>query len=508
MRIKKSTRGLTFSFAENEKFRVGTHYRYVVDVQKSEVVILADENGKYKLSRKGVHAKPLVDLRNEEIKRVMSLAAYMEVEVLEDKIIVHIIKKDVNIEDLSDRELADMLDKETEVSFAIDKNTLIEHDEALADMLTTAGLFSQKTHEDLSYVFDTVSLFSGAGLLDWPFANDESFDVKFAVDFDKAACETYKANIGDHIMCMDIRDLSENQVPDADVIIGGPCCQGYSNANRAGNIEQDVSKRLLIDDYIRMVKAKQPMMFLVENVPQFITKEQGKYLQKVLTELSGEYNITYSIVNDWDLGGFSKRKRMILFGSIKAMGKIVIPNVELCSKKTVRDALSKVTSEWYNYHDVTKPSPSTVAKMAQVPQGGNYKYIKEMANLDRHSSTYRRLAWDEPSVTIVNWRKVNLTHPSENRILTVSEAAAIMGLDKRFKFFGSINDRQQQVSNGVTQAIAAFAKSIIKNHLYRFVNEKLGLEAIQKKTQTMAEKVSSQMTKSWEQLSLFGNVPA
>ena len=43
MRIKKSTRGLTFSFAENEKFRVGTKYRYVVDVQNSEVIILADD---------------------------------------------------------------------------------------------------------------------------------------------------------------------------------------------------------------------------------------------------------------------------------------------------------------------------------------------------------------------------------------------------------------------------------------------------------------------------------
>lgn len=50
-----------------------------------------------------------------------------------------------------------------------------------------------------------------------------------------------------------------------------------------------------------------------------------------------------------------------------------------------------------------------------------------------------------------------------------------MGLDKSFKFFGSINDRQQQVGNGVTQAIASFAKSIIKNALYGYVNENLGM---------------------------------
>lgn len=299
MRIKKSVRGgLTFSFQGNEKFQVGKHYRYVVDTKNQEIILLADEEGKYKFSHKGVYARPLVDLRNQEIRNAMSLAAYMEVEVLDDKIVVHIIKKDVSIDNLADRDIIDILDKETDVSFAVSKEDLVQHDSALVDMLTAAGMFSQKTQDDLSYVFDTVSLFSGAGLLDWPFKNDGSFDIKFAVDFDKSACETYRQNIGDHILCMDIRDLTEEQVPDADLIIGGPCCQGYSNANRAGNTAQDVSKRLLIDDYIRMVKAKQPMMFLIENVEQFITKEKGKYLERVLTELSDNYNVTYSVVND------------------------------------------------------------------------------------------------------------------------------------------------------------------------------------------------------------------
>ena len=507
MRIKKSTRGgLTFAFQANEKFKVGSHYRYVVDMKNQEIILLADKDGKYKLSHKGVHARPLVDLRNQEIRNAMALAAYMEVEVLEDKIVVHIIKKDVNMDNISsDRDIIDMLDKETDISFAVSKEELVEHDSALVDMLTAAGLFSQKTQDDLSYVFDTVSLFSGAGLLDWPFKNDGSFDIKFAVDFDKSACETYRQNIGDHIMCMDIRDLMEDQVPDADLIIGGPCCQGYSNANRAGNTEQDISKRLLIDDYIRMVKAKQPLMFLIENVEQFITKEKGKYLKKVLTELSDKYNVTYSVVNDWELGGYSKRKRMILIGSVKEMGKVIIPNVELVTKKTVRDALSRVTADWYNYQDVTNPSPSTVEKMKQVPQGGNYKFIKGMENLDRHSCVYRRLAWDEPSITITNWRKSNLTHPSENRILTVSEAAAIMGLDKRFKFFGSLNDKQQQVGNGVTQAIAAFAKSIIKTHLYAFANKKLGLKVMEDKAKKVIDTISD-TSSGWTQLSLFSGV--
>ncbi|MBQ9303323.1 DNA cytosine methyltransferase [Butyrivibrio sp.] len=468
-----SNRGLTFSFQANDTFRAGTRYRYIVDNKLSEVIIIPDENGKYKLSKKGANAKPLVDLRNEEIKSVMSMARYMEVEILNDKIIVHIVKANINTDTLSEYELTDLIEKSDKITFSIDKFQLERDYSALSEMLTASGLFSAKTRSDISYVFDTVSLFSGAGLLDYPFKKDDSFDLKFAVDFDKAACETYKNNIGDHILCMDIRDLDEKDVPETELIIGGPCCQGYSNANRAGNTEQNVFKRLLVDDYIRIVKAKKPLMFVIENVRQFITKENGKYLDKVFSELSSDYNITYSVVNDVEVGGYSKRERMVLIGSCKAMGKVIIPNVELARHKTVGNALKKVTSDWFNYNDITKASEETKKKMVQVRPGHNYKDIAEMTHLDRHSNVYRRLSADEPSVTITNWRKVNLMPPVGNRILSVSEAAAIMGLDKNFKFFGSINDRQQQVGNGVTQAIASFVKSIVKNALYGYANSLL-----------------------------------
>lgn len=322
MRIKKSKRGLTFSFQENESFYAGAKYRYVVDRELDEVIIIPDKDGKYQMSRKGVTHKPLVDLRNHEIREIIALARYMEVEIQEDKIVVHVIKSQVHTESLSDRELLSMLDEKENLTFEISKEDLLTKDEALMDMLRCAGLFSTKEKSDLQYVFDVASLFSGAGLLDYPFAKDNTFDIKFACDFDKSAVESYKHNIGDHILCMDMRDLDAEQVPDIDLIIGGPCCQGYSNANRA-DIDKETAKakRLLIDDYIRIVLAKRPLMFVIENVPQFLTKDHGMYLEKVLTELS-EYQITYQVVEDWALGGYTKRKRMLLIGS--RIGRIVM----------------------------------------------------------------------------------------------------------------------------------------------------------------------------------------
>lgn len=471
MRIKSSKRGLTFSFAENETFRAGVKYRYFIDAHAKEVIIVPDKTGPYQFSQKGIHHKPLVDIRNKEIRELIAEANYMEIELTGDKIIVHVITLSSQVETDNDRELVSMLDKEDKVSFELPKEELLHHSDLLTDMLQAFGFFSAKQQKDLQYVFDTASLFSGAGLLDLPFARDDSFDLKFACDFDKATVQTYEKNIGSHILCMDMRDLQPEQVPDIDLIIGGPCCQGYSNANRR-NIEKEAAKekRLLIDDYIRIVQAKRPLVFVIENVPQFLTKEQGKYLEKVITGLS-EYEISYQVVCDWELGGYTMRKRMILVGS--RIGKITIPDVNLTTKHTAGDALRKVTPDWYGFEEYSKAKPETIEKMKQVRPGHNYKDIREMAHLDRHSDTYYRLSMEKPAITLVNWRKVNTMPPVGNRILSIAEAASLTGLNGKFQFFGTLNDKQQQLGNAVTQAIASFVKSIVKNALYCFANNRL-----------------------------------
>lgn len=468
MKIKASKRGLTFSFKENESFHVGTHYRYIMDTAKGELRIVPDKNGKLKTCQKGSDHKVLFDIRNKEIKDLLSDATYLEIEFLDNLIAVHIIRlQNVNIDTLTDVEVAKMIDSAQKETIYIPQDAIAANEE-LHSVLKTAGFFSEKVQKDVSYIFDMVSLFSGAGMLDYPFHLDDSFNIKMAVDFDAAAVRTYKENIGDHIVQADMRNLRECDVPYADLIIGGVCCQGYSNANRAGNEKADKQKRLLIDDYIRIVKAKKPLIFCIENVPEFLTKENGMYLQKVINGLS-EYTITYQIVKDSNVGGYTTRKRMILIGS--RIGKVEIPNVEIARIKTAGEALRKVDSTWFNASDITIARPETIAKMAQVRPGHNYKDIEEMKHLDRHSNTYRRLADDKPAVTLLNWRKINMMPPKGNRILSVAEVSAMSGLGKSFKFLGTLNDRQQQVGNGVPYAIANFIKSIIKNALYCYAND-------------------------------------
>ena len=75
-----------------------------------------------------------------------------------------------------------------------------------------------------------VSLFSGAGGLDLGFKM-AGHKIVWANDNFKDAAETYKKNLGKHIVCDDIYKIDVNAIPDCDIVIGGFPCQGFSIAN-------------------------------------------------------------------------------------------------------------------------------------------------------------------------------------------------------------------------------------------------------------------------------------
>ena len=136
-------------------------------------------------------------------------------------------------------------------------------------------------------------------MLDWPFHLDPAFEINYACDSDAAACESYRHNIGNHIVCRDVREVS-GKIPPQHLIIGGPSCKPFSSSNRRRRMEnhEDVD---LVDEYIRITQENCPEIFVIENVPQFITCESGKFLSKVLQKLSHRYTITSNIVRDCDI---------------------------------------------------------------------------------------------------------------------------------------------------------------------------------------------------------------
>lgn len=484
--IKGSKRGITFCA---ETANIGAKYRYIVDMKNQTVNIIMGE-GENTVSRKksGNKVKPLFDLRSKEVKKLINNSAYMEIEELADSIVVHVYKKTTvsnirifkhktcSISEVLGTEAGQIIIPKTQfktaagMEYSAVASTYPDlWDDAYFEYISNRiPKYMQKPKKtEIKAVYDVVSLFSGAGLFDRAWLDNGRFRFVYANDFCEDVIETYRHNIGNHITCKDIRDVTAEEIPFADVFSASPCCQAFSNANRKNiDSKEGEVKRLLVDEVVRLTKEKKPKVIVIENVPEFLTKSDGLYIGQVLEGLP-EYEFSVQLIEDHKVGGYSYRKRAIVIGS--RIGKIEVPQLDLQPYKTVRDALSKVDAEWYNYNDITKPRPETLEKMKYVPQGGNWQDIpKEVYEYgpSTQSCVMKRLSWDEPSITICNFRKNNIMHPEKSRILSVSEASAIMGLDKSFRFISdSLNAKQQMVANGVTQAIGKIVAKCVEKAL-------------------------------------------
>lgn len=163
--------------------------------------------------------------------------------------------------------------------------------------------------------FLTVSLFSGAGGLDMGFRM-AGFDIVWANDFNADACETYKANIGDHIHCGDIERLLGDlkQFRDkVDLLIGGPPCQGFSVA---GKMNPDDPRSQNIWRYLKALEIVRPKAFLMENVKALGTLGKWEAVRKrlLLGMKDLGYNAGYTVVNASDFNVPQNRERVLFIG--------------------------------------------------------------------------------------------------------------------------------------------------------------------------------------------------
>lgn len=335
-----------------------------------------------------------------------------------------------------------------------------------------------------------IDLFAGAGGMSLG-ASAANIKVEIAVEFDKYAAETYKANhLNTELIIDDIRNIkpfnfsTNNQ---AIVLFGGPPCQGFSTSNqRTRSSEND--KNWLFKEFIRVAKFLKPDWIVFENVKGIIETEKGRFLEEITNSFTDlGYTITYGILKASDFGVPQNRSRFFLIGSLHGIN-VKLPEPTFQAEITVADAISDLPMlengaaiQWQKYrnescssyakqlrgnlkgtrnHLVTKNASHIIKRFECVPQGGNWESIPEelMANYtDRtrcHTGIYHRLSYDKPSVVIGNYRKNMLIHPIEHRGLSVREAARLQSFPDQFEFKGSIGFQQQQVGNAVPPLLA------------------------------------------------------
>jgi DNA (cytosine-5)-methyltransferase 1 len=200
----------------------------------------------------------------------------------------------------------------------------------------------------------TIDLFAGLGGIRMGF-HAAGFDTVFANDFDKFAKQTYDSNFSKTKMTLqDITTVETNTIPDFDFLLGGFPCQAFSIAGYRLGFEDKSGRGNLFFDIARILKDKQPLGFLLENVKNLKGHDGGKtfkVIENTLDELG--YDIKYQVLNSMEYGNIPQnRERVYIVGFKKNSG--IINNFEFPEKlpltKQIKDILldpSEIDEKYY-----------------------------------------------------------------------------------------------------------------------------------------------------------------
>lgn len=346
----------------------------------------------------------------------------------------------------------------------------------------------------MSKTYTVIDLFSGAGGMTLGFKR-AGFRPILAVEKDEDFCRTYSANFGAHTISGDIVDsIDEICKHRADVVIGGPPCQGFSNLT--GNKSSD-PRRDLWRYFMQVVKSSKCKVFVVENVPNLLGSQEGELLQQ--EALRQGFTITAERLLASNYGVPQNRKRAIIIGS--KVGRIPMPE-PILEKISVRQALKgiprkpalkaivKQPAKGSDLHIARNPTELSIERYKLVPEGGNrFDLQREAPHLtppcwlkkqEGGTDLFGRLEWDKPARCTIRCEffkpeKGRYLHPSEHRPITHWEAARLQTFPDDFSWFGSKIKIAAQIGNAVPPVLAeAIARQIFT---YLRVKERSGKAA-------------------------------
>lgn len=327
-----------------------------------------------------------------------------------------------------------------------------------------------------------------------------------AVEWDTAAAASYEATFGEGIVFAgSIQDwLATEQVPAADLIVGGPPCQGFSTL---GKQDEEDERNVLWREYMRTIIAAKPKYFVVENVAAFAKSPQFD-LFKAETEQGGQledYTFQHRVLNAADYGAPQARKRAVVIGHLRSLPFPGWPDeTHLGRYRSVKEAFDEAgvaletngvdlpTERITTFRGNSLAGPFTRAELHLTRRytklsKDRFEKIKEGENrfdlarkapelLPRcwvehttgSADVMGRLRWGKPSVTIrtefFKPEKGRYLHPTEDRAITHLEAAVLQGFPVDHKFVGSKTAIAKQIGNAVPIPLgAAIAKRLLES---------------------------------------------
>lgn len=341
-------------------------------------------------------------------------------------------------------------------------------------------------------VFD---FFSGCGGASWGF-RAAGMEVVFALDSDADAAATYRTNFpATDFKQKDIRRLPPDYLsglvaamrPNPIVFCGCPPCQPFTSQNTSRR--RDDTRTTLLLDFGRLVKKCLPDIVFVENVPGLRTTDANRSpLRRFLTYLrsAGYGNIVHQIVPVMKYGVPQTRRRFLLLAS--RHGPIDLPpftngpGTAALRYRTVRDAIADLPeiAAGEDHPDVpnhraARLSALNLKRIRSTPEGSGHRAWPDHLRLPCHTKVsgytdvYGRLAWDRPASGLttkcISYSNGRFGHPTQDRAISVREAACLQTFPRTFLFRGSLGSIARQIGNAVPVRVAKVIGDHVSKHL-------------------------------------------
>jgi DNA (cytosine-5)-methyltransferase 1 len=325
------------------------------------------------------------------------------------------------------------------------------------------------------------SFFSGAGGLDLGFTN-AGFELAFANDNWEGCWETFEKNHGIDINKKSITDISPHEIPEVIGFVGGPPCQSWSLAGKMEGINDPRGQ--LFYDYVELIKEKQPLFFLAENVAGILSPKHYPEFMKIIKEFEKiGYNVSYKLLDVKFYGVPQERKRVIIVGYHKKLCKeFEFPKTNL-RLFTLRETIGDLP-EAKSASERNKSNGKLTIPNHEYMNGGFstiYMSRNRVRNWDEQSFTIQAggrhapIHPQAPKMKFIEQNKREFVKGKENlyRRLSVRECARIQTFPDDFIFYyNDLADGYKMIGNAVPVKFAEAIANKIMDDLRTIIPNK------------------------------------
>ncbi|WP_457575858.1 DNA cytosine methyltransferase [Desulfomarina sp.] len=356
-----------------------------------------------------------------------------------------------------------------------------------------------------------IDLFSGAGGMSLGFSEvfGQPFQSVWANDFNQFCVDTYNENFGPHCVGGDIVEIlaqDKIEIPGADVVIGGPPCQGFSLLNK--NRKND-SRKELWRPYLDVVERSGASIFVMENVPQLLGTSEHREIVRAAKSLG--FQVWQTKLTAADYGVPQTRTRAFIIGCKFADPSVLFPprkthfnpnsNGKLLTLPSLREEYLSTPARWKTVRDaIADLPPPAGTEIRKIDPPLDLHFGRNPTELSRKryraipfegmnrfdlqriapeltpkcwirkksggTDLFGRLWWNKPSVTIrtefFKPEKGRYLHPEQHRPITHREAARFQSFPDSFRFIGSKIEIAKQIGNAVPPLLAARVADVVR----------------------------------------------